>query len=144
MNEVIGSIVPQSTIRKKFKLLSADSNGNRKIIETGVEDIQELIESSYTNSLDYILDRFLEGDFYLDPGLPAEMTDDFLIDALDVSSQFVDNMEEARSVYGFPSDWSYEQIRVALNDKLKNIKSEVNVNGAQKNIASQESVQTEE
>lgn len=142
MDEKIGFIVPQSTLRNTYRLARQDMQGNRELVQTGVEDIQQLIDSSYTNSLDYILDRFLEGDFYLNLGAPAEMTDDFLVDALDVSSAFVENMEEARSVYNFPSDWSYEQIRVALNDKLNSMKSEVSSN--EKNQTSQASVETQE
>lgn len=140
----IGSIVPQDFLRKKFKLLRSDLDGNRELVQTGVEDVDQLIQSAYSTSLDYILDRFLDGDFFLDNRLPADMTDDFLLDALDISSSFVENMEEARDVYGFPADWSYEQIRVALNDKLNSMTSEVKKDAQTQNSTSQATVETEE
>lgn len=120
-SSVSSSVVPV------YRLSKPDSQGIRNLVQTGKKDIQQLIQSGYTSSFDYILDRFLEGnDIYglSDQGC-SEMIDnqDFLLDALDVSSEYVEMMEEAREIYGLSPDLTYSEIRdklhIMLNEQQK-------------------------
>lgn len=119
-------IVPVSTVRETYRLGREDDFGNRYLVQTGVEDLHEIIQSGYSSCLDYILDRFLDGDLVSRDDDFSDMDQSFLEDALDLASAYVDNMEEAREIYGLSSDMSYDDIRAHLSaeyDKLKNMKN---------------------
>lgn len=112
-----GFIEPVSTIRKTYKL----DNRTGRLLETGEEDIYQLVQSGYTSCLDYVVDRFLEsGMTYDDIAGSAGMSDnqDFLLEALDLSSEYVDMMEEARDLYGLSPDLTYSEVRVKLKELL--------------------------
>lgn len=112
-----GFIKPASTIRKTYKL--DDRTG--RLLETGEEDIEQLVQSGYTSCLDYVVDRFLEsGMTHDDIAGSAGMSDnqDFLLDALDLSADYVDMMEEARELYGLSPDLTYSEVREKLKELL--------------------------
>lgn len=112
-----GFIKPASTIRKTYKL----DNRTGRLLETGEEDIDQLVQSGYTSCLDYVVDRFLEsGMTHDDIAGSAGMSDnqDFLLDALDLSSEYVDMMEEARDLYGLSPDLTYSEVRLKLKELL--------------------------
>lgn len=120
-SSVSSSVVPV------YQLSKPDSKGIRNLVQTGKKDLQQLIQSGYTSSFDFILDRFLEGnDIYgLADRETSEMIDnqDFLLDALDVSAEYVEMMEEARETYGLSSELTYSEIRdklqIMLNEQQK-------------------------
>ncbi|UPW41828.1 hypothetical protein [Peromfec virus RodF5_17] len=112
-----------SSVVPVYKLSNPDREGIRRLVQTGERDIQELIQSGYESSFDYILDRFLDGnDIYgLGQVDSSEMIDnqDFLLDALDVSAEYVEMMEQVREEYDLSPDLSYSQIREQLQILLE-------------------------
>lgn len=105
-------------VHSEYRLARPDVDGVRKLVEVGKVDIREVVQSSYQNSFDAILDRFLEsGDLPSSVGRSPE-NQDFLLDALDVASDYADFMESARELYDLPPEMSFTEIRNALQSKL--------------------------
>ncbi len=128
-----------SSIRSEYRLSRPDADGVRELVEVGKVDLREVVQSNYQNSFDAILDRFLDtGD--LPEGRSFHEDQDFLLDALDVMSDYNDFMESAREMYNFSPDLSYSEIRKQLQDKLEEVNKNIKNGGienAQKNQASQ-------
>lgn len=78
----------------------------------------ELVQSNYQNSFDAILDRFLETGELPEARSSVE-NQDFLLDALDVMTEYSDFMEEARDRFGLSPDLSYSDIRKELEVQLQ-------------------------
>lgn len=120
-----------SHVRPEFRLSRPDVDGVRELVQVGEVDLVEMVQSNYQNSFDAILDRFLDtGD------LPESRTfkedQDFLLDALDVMSDYNDFMETAREMYNLSPDLSYSEIRKQLQDKLEEVNKNIK-NGGMKN-----------
>lgn len=107
-----------SSLRDEYRLSRPNVDGVRELVKVGEVDLQELVQSNYQNSFDAILDRFLDtGDI---PSIGASVENqDFLLDALDVMSEYSDFMEEARDRFGLSPDLSYSDIRKELEVKLQ-------------------------
>lgn len=112
------------TLQPVYKAAPPDSNRNCELVQVGERDLQEMIQSSYVNSLDYILDRFLEtGEL---PQIdPRQEERDFLSDSLQEMSDYVEMMEECREMYDLPDTMSYSDIRAELEKRLENVKGEI-------------------
>lgn len=82
-------------VRPEYRLSRPDVNGVRELVQVGEVDLVELVQSNYQNSFDAILDRFLETGEIPEARSFTE-NQDFLLDALDVMSEYSDFMEEAR------------------------------------------------
>lgn len=120
-----------SSIRPEYRLSRPDADGVRELVEVGSVDLREVVQSNYQNSFDAILDRFLEtGD--LPDGRTFKEDQDFLLDALDVMSDYNDFMESAREMYDLSPDLSYSEIRKQLQDKLEEVNKNIK-NGGIKN-----------
>lgn len=120
-----------SHVRPEYRLSRPNVDGVRDLVKVGEVDLLEMVQSNYQNSFDAILDRFLDtGD------LPEDRTfkedQDFLLDALDVMSDYNDFMETARETYGLSPDLSYSEIRKQLQDKLEEVNNNIK-NGGIKN-----------
>uniref|UniRef100_A0AAU8AW43 Uncharacterized protein n=1 Tax=Dulem virus 80 TaxID=3145791 RepID=A0AAU8AW43_9VIRU len=114
---------PVSTVRKDYRLSRKDFDGTAELVEVGETDFREMVQSNYESSFDFILNRFLnDGEL---PGTDAACHEDqnFLLDALDVSMEYVEMMEEAREMYGLSSELTYSEIRDQLQAKLEEIKN---------------------
>lgn len=143
-----------SPIRKTFRVSRVQFDGSKKLVETGEEDLQQLVNSGYSSSLDFILDRFLDGSAVSDLNVSGSLDFDqkFLEDKLDIASAYVENMEEVAEAYGLPEDMSYDDIRDFLNTKytehMSALQNKQNLNGGISNetqtIEPQESAQTVE
>ena len=108
-------------VRAEYRLARPDVEGVRKLVEVGKLDIREVVQSNFQNSFDAILDRFLEsGDLPSSVGRFPE-NQDFLLDALDVASDYADFMESARELYELPPELSFTEIRNALQSKLDEV-----------------------
>lgn len=119
-----------SHVRAEYRLSRPDADGVRDLVKVGEVDLMEMVQSNYQNSFDAILDRFLDsGD------LPECRTfkedQDFLLDALDVMSDYNDFMETARETYGLSPDLSYSEIRKQLQDKLEEVNKNIKNGGMQ-------------
>lgn len=116
----------RSHIQPVYKLSRPDANRNRQLVQTGERDLQELVQSNYVNSFDYILDRFLDAGMtpeqIAEQAGSAEFDQDFLIDTLMLNTEYVEAMEEAREVFGLSPDLTYSQIRDELQSKLDEMK----------------------
>lgn len=114
-------------VRPEFRLSRPDVNGVRELVKVGEVDLVELVQSNYQNSFDAILDRFLESGELPEVRSTVE-NQDFLLDALDVMTEYSDFMEEARDRFGLSPDLSYSDIRKALEVKLhvENVKNSHN------------------
>lgn len=134
-----------SSVRPEYRLSRPDADGVRELVEVGSVDLREVVQSNYQNSFDAILDRFLDtGD--LPEGRTFKEDQDFLLDALDVMSDYNDFMESAREMYDLSPDLSYSEIRKQLQDKLEEVNKNIKNGGiknAQENQAS-ENAQSEE
>ena len=120
-----------SSVHPEYRLSRPDADGVRELVEVGSVDLREVVQSNYVNSFDAILDRFLDtGEV---PVLRSFKEDqDFLLDALDVMSDYNDFMETARETYGISPDSSYSEIRKQLQDKLEEVNKTI-INGGIKN-----------
>jgi hypothetical protein len=107
-----------STLRDEYRLSRPDVDGIRSLVKVGEVDLQELVQSNYQNSFDAILDRFLESGDLPSVGASVE-NQDFLLDALDVMSEYSDFMEEARERFNLSPDLSYPEIRKQLEFQLQ-------------------------
>lgn len=105
-------------VRPEYRLSRPDVNGVRELVQVGEVDLVELVQSNYQNSFDAILDRFLETGELPEARSSVE-NQDFLLDALDVMSEYSDFMEEARDRFGLSPDLSYSDIRKELEVKLQ-------------------------
>lgn len=116
----------RSRMQPVFKLSRPDVNRNRQLVQTGERDLQELVQSNYVNSFDYILDRFLDAGMtseqIAEQAGSAEFDQDFLIDTLMLNTEYVEAMEEAREMFGLSPDLTYSQIRDELQTKLDEMK----------------------
>ena len=112
------------TLQPVYKAGPPDSNRNSELVQVGERDLKEMIQSSYVNSLDYILDRFLEtGEL---PQIdPRQEERDFLSDSLQEMSDYVEMMEECREMYDLPDTMSYSDIRAELEKRLETVKGEI-------------------
>ena len=128
-----------SPIRSEYRLSRPDADGVRELVEIGKVDLREVVQSNYQNSFDAILDRFLDtGD--LPEGRTFQEDQDFLLDALDVMSDYNEFMESAREMYNLSPDLSYSEIRKQLQDKLEEVNKNIKNGGienAKKNQAPQ-------
>ena len=112
----------RSHMQPTYKLSRPDANRNRILVQTGENDLQEMIESNYVNSFDYILDRFLDAG--MTPEEIAEQhgvvdeNQDFLIDTLMLNAEYVEAMEEARETFDLSPDMTYQEIRAELQKRL--------------------------
>lgn len=120
-----------SSLRDEYRLSRPDVDGVRELVKVGEVDLQELVQSNYQNSFDAILDRFLESGDLPSVGASVE-NQDFLLDALDVMSDYSDFMEEARERYQFPPEMSFSEIREQLKNKLDEVNKTIK-NGGIKN-----------
>ena len=111
-------------VRPEYRLSRPDVNGVRELVKVGEVDLVELVQSNYQNSFDAILDRFLETGEIPEARSFTE-NQDFLLDALDVMSEYSDFMEEARERFNLSPDLSYPEIRKQLEVQLQveNIKN---------------------
>lgn len=135
-----------STLRDEYRLSRPDVDGLRELVKVGEVDLQELVQSNYQNSFDAILDRFLESGDLPSVGASVE-NQDFLIDALDVMSDYSDFMEEARERYQLPPEMSFAEIREQLKNKLDEVNKTIKNGGIEnekENQAPQNAQQTEE
>ena len=116
-------------VRPEYRLSRPDVNGVRELVKVGEVDLVELVQSNYQNSFDAILDRFLETGELPEARSSVE-NQDFLLDALDVMTEYSDFMEEARERFNLSPDLSYSEIRQQLEVKLQveNIKNGGKVN----------------
>ena len=120
-----------SSVRPEYRLSRPDVDGVRELVEVGSVDLREVVQSNYVNSFDAILDRFLDtGEIPDSRGFKEDQ--DFLLDALDVMSDYSDFMETARENYGLSPDLSYSEIRKLLQDKLEEVSKNIK-NGGIKN-----------
>lgn len=120
-----------SSVRPEYRLSRPDADGVRELVEVGSVDLREVVQSNYVNSFDAILDRFLDtGE--LPEGRSIKEDQDFLLDALDVMSDYNDFMESAREMYNLSPDLSYSEIRKQLQDKLEEVNKTIK-NGGLKN-----------
>lgn len=117
-----------SPIRPEFRLSRPDVDGIRELVKVGEVDLRELVQSNYQNSFDAILDRFLDGGDLPDVGASVE-NQDFLLDALDVMSEYSDFMEEARERYQLSPEMSYSEIREQLKNKLDEVNKTIKDGG---------------
>ena len=133
------------TLRDEYRLSRPDVDGLRELVKVGEVDLQELVQSNYQNSFDAILDRFLESGDLPSVGASVE-NQDFLLDALDVMSEYSDFMEEARERYELPPEMSFAEIREQLKNKLVEVNKTIENGGienekenqASQNVVSQE------
>ena len=111
-------------VRPEYRLSRPNVDGVRDLVKVGEVDLVELVQSNYQNSFDAILDRFLETGEIPEARASAE-NQDFLLDALDVMSEYSDFMEEARERFNLSPDLSYPEIRKQLEVQLQveNIKN---------------------
>lgn len=120
-----------SHVRPEYRLSRPDVDGVRDLVKVGEIDLMEMVQSNYQNSFDAILDRFLDtGE--LPESRSFREDQDFLLDALDVMSDYNDFMETARENYGLSPDLSYSEIRKQLEDKLAEVNNNIK-NGGMKN-----------
>lgn len=119
-----------STLRDEYRLSRPDVDGLRELVKVGEVDLQELVQSNYQNSFDAILDRFLESGDLPSVGASVE-NQDFLLDALDVMSDYSDFMEEARERYQLPPEMSFAEIREQLKNKLDEVNKTIKNGGIQ-------------
>ena len=134
-----------SSLRNEYRLSRPDVDGLRELVKVGEIDLQELVQSNYQNSFDAILDRFLESGDLPSVGASVE-NQDFLLDALDVMSDYSDFMEEARERYQLPPEMSFAEIREQLKHKLDEVNKSIKNGGienekenqAPQNVDSQE------
>lgn len=134
-----------STLRPEYRLSRPNVDGLRELVKVGEVDLQELVQSNYQNSFDAILDRFLESGDLPSVGASVE-NQDFLLDALDVMSDYSDFMEEARERYQLPPEMSFAEIREQLKNKLDEVNKSIKNGGIQnekenqapQNVVSQE------
>lgn len=120
-----------SHVRPEYRLSRPDVDGVRELVKVGEVDLMEMVQSNYQNSFDAILDRFLD-DGELPESRSFREDQDFLLDALDVMSDYNDFMETARETYGLSPDLSYSEIRKQLQDKLEEVNNNIK-NGGIKN-----------
>lgn len=113
------------TLQPVYKAAPPDSNRNCELVQVGERDLQEMIQSSYVNSLDYILDRFLETGELPEIKIAQEECD-FLSDSLQEMSDYVEMMEECREMYELPDTMSYSDIRAELEKRLETLKGDIN------------------
>lgn len=119
-----------SSIRPEYRLSRPDVDGVRELVEVGQVDLREVVQSNYQNSFDAILDRFLDiGE--LPEGRTFKEDQDFLLDALDVMSDYNDFMESAREMYDLSPDLSYSEIRKQLQEKLEEVNKNIKNGGIQ-------------
>lgn len=159
MHDFLGKIKVVSTVRPTYRLQKKVSDGEvfKSLVQDGVQDFQAFVNSNYSNSLDYILDRFLDDDYFSRSFLSDSSSEvaNFLVDKLDLASTFVDNMEEVREVYELPDSMSYSDIRSFLESEYKktlekvgkftnekNEKQSSNENSQQENVVSKKESQT--
>lgn len=119
-----------STLRDEYRLSRPNVDGVRELVKVGEVDLQELVQSNYQNSFDAILDRFLESGDLPSVGASVE-NQDFLLDALDVMSDYSDFMEEARERYQLPPEMSFSEIREQLKNKLDEVNKTIKNGGIQ-------------
>lgn len=120
-----------SSVRPEYRLSRPDADGVRELVQVGSVDLREVVQSNYVNSFDAILDRFLDtGE--LPEGRTFKEDQDFLLDALDVMSDYNDFMESAREMYNLSPDLSYSEIRAQLQAKLEEVNKNIK-NGGMKN-----------
>lgn len=124
----------RSRMQPTYRLSRPDANRNRSLVQTGERDLQEMVQSNYVNSFDYILDRFLDAgmtpeEIAAQSGF-SEETQDFLIDTLMLNTEYVEAMEEAREMFGLSPELSYQDIREELQKQLDSMKGGIQ-NGAQ-------------
>lgn len=119
-----------STLRPEYRLSRPNVDGLRELVKVGEVDLQELVQSNYQNSFDAILDRFLESGDLPSVGASVE-NQDFLLDALDVMSDYSDFMEEARERYQLPPEMSFAEIREQLKNKLDEVNKTIKNGGIQ-------------
>lgn len=117
-----------SSIRPVYRLSRPDFDGFRELVQVGEVDLQELVQSNYQNSFNAILDRFLDGGDLPEVGASVE-NQDFLLDALDVMSDYSDFMEEARERYNLPPEMSFVEIREQLKNKLDEVNKTIKEGG---------------
>lgn len=117
-----------SSVRPEYRLARPNVDGIRELVKVGEVDLQELVQSNYQNSFDAILDRFLDGGDLPDVCASVE-NQDFLLDALDVMSDYSDFMEEARERYQLPADMSFAEIREQLKNKLDEVNKTIKDGG---------------
>ncbi len=135
-----------SSLRDEYRLSRPNVEGFRELVKVGEVDLQELVQSNYQSSFDAILDRFLESGDLPSAGASVE-NQDFLLDALDVMSDYSDFMEEARERYSLPSEMSFAEIREQLKNKLDEVNKTIKNGGIgneKEDKASQNVVETEE
>lgn len=119
-----------SSLRDEFRLSRPNVDGVRELVKVGEVDLQQLVQSNYQNSFDAILDRFLESGDLPSVGASVE-NQDFLLDALDVMSDYSDFMEEARERYQLPPEMSFFEIREQLKNKLDEVNKTIKNGGIQ-------------
>lgn len=107
-----------SSLRPEYRLARPNVDGIRELVKVGEVDLNELVQSNYQNSFDAILDRFLDGGDLPEVGASVE-NQDFLLDALDVMTEYADFMEEARDRFNLCPDLSYSEIRKELEAKFQ-------------------------
>lgn len=134
-----------SSLRDEYRLSRPDVDGLRELVKVGEVDLQELVQSNYQNSFDAILDRFLESGDLPSIGVSVE-NQDFLLDALDVMSDYSDFMEEARERYNLPPEMSFAEIREQLKNKLDEVNKSIKNGGKvnEKENQTPENVEPEE
>ena len=120
-----------SSVRPEYRLSRQDADGVRELVQVGSVDLREVVQSNYVNSFDAILDRFLDTGEVPD-GQTFKEDQDFLLDALDVMSEYNDFMESAREMYDLSPDLSYSEIRAKLQAKLEEVNKNIE-NGGLKN-----------
>ena len=120
-----------SHVRPEYRLSRPDVDGGRELVKVGEVDLMEMVQSNYQNSFDAILDRFLDtGE--LPESRSFREDQDFLLDALDVLTDYNDFMQTARENYGLSPDLSYSEIREQLQAKLEEVYNNIK-NGGKKN-----------
>lgn len=112
---------PASTVRPTYRLSRQAGDGTRRLVQTGTEDIREMIKSNYQSSFDYLLDRFLDSGEYFDApnGAPKE-DQSFLWDTLDILAEGVEMLETIRETYDLSPDLTYDQIKDMIPDLVQN------------------------
>lgn len=119
-----------SSVQPEYRLSRPDADGIRELVKVGEVDLQELVQSNYHNSFDAILDRFLDGGDLPEVSASVE-NQDFLLDALEVMSDYSAFMEEARERYNLPPEMSHSEIREQLKIKLDEVNKTIKDGGIQ-------------
>lgn len=87
--------------------------------KVGETDIQQVIDSCLSSSLDVILDKFLNDEVVNVDPLPADVMMDtsVLDDALEAYGAAVDRLEAVRDTYDLPIDWDAKKINAYMAER---------------------------